>query len=73
MRLAGLLAERGDLEEAAQVPRPRGDAGDVIALIELAMLLARHGDLDALRAQADAGNAAAVWHLNELLEKRVRS
>jgi hypothetical protein len=36
----------------------------------LADLLVRRGDLDGLRAQADAGNEAAVRRLAELLAER---
>ena len=52
MRLAGLLAERGDLDGL----RARADAGDGDAAVRLADLLAERGDLDGLRARADAGD-----------------
>lgn len=35
-RLAGLLRERGDLDEAEQIPRTRAHAGDWYAARELA-------------------------------------
>ena len=87
-RLAGLLAERGDLDEAEQILRARADAGDRDAAWELADLLAERGtwtscapaptpatetppgelagllaergDLDELRARADAGDEYAA-------------
>ena len=59
-RLADLLAERGDLDEAVQILRARADAGDGVAAGRLADLLARRGDLDGLRARADAGDVAVA-------------
>jgi hypothetical protein len=50
--LAGLLAERGDLDEAVQILRTR--AGDGPAAVYLAGLLAQRGDLEELCARADA-------------------
>ena len=44
--LARLLAERGDLDGAAQILRGLADAGDRYAVRELARLLAERGDLD---------------------------
>ena len=52
VRLAELLAERGDLDGL----RARADAGDGYAAWRLAELLAERGDLDGLRARADAGD-----------------
>ena len=72
MRLAGLLAQRGDLDEA-QVLRARADAGDSYAASRLAELLAERGDLDGLRARADAGDSFAASRLAELLEGQGRS
>ena len=67
-RLAELLAERGDLDEAAR-PRPTPATGT--AASRLAELLAERGDLDEaeqiLRARADAGDGHAAWQLAELL------
>jgi hypothetical protein len=37
-RTAGLLAKRGDLEEAEQILRVRADAGDLPAAIRLSKL-----------------------------------
>ena len=67
-RLADLLAERGDLDGAAQILR--ADAGDGDAAGRLAGLLAERGDLDELRARADAGDGDAAWRLAELLAER---
>ena len=63
MRLAELLAERGDLDGL----RARADAGDRAAAVRLAGLLAERGDLDGLRARADAGDADADLRLAGLL------
>ena len=59
LRLADLLAGRGDLDEL----RARADAGDGYAAMQLAGLLANRGDLDQLRARADADDryAAERW------------
>ena len=46
VQLAGLLAERGDLDEAAQILRPAANAGDHDAARRLAGLLTERGDLD---------------------------
>ena len=75
-RLADLLADRGDLDEAVQIlrARTRADAGDGHAAERLAErlagLLAGRGDLDELRARADAGNWAAASRLARLLADR---
>jgi hypothetical protein len=65
-RLAGLLAERGDLDEL----RARADAGDGATAAQLADLLAERGDLygakQMLLAHADAGDQDAA-HLVNLL------
>ena len=58
-KLAGLLAERGDIDEL----RVRADAGDGDAAWELAGLLARRGDLDGLRARAVSGDLLAAGQL----------
>ena len=63
VRLAELLADRGDLAEL----RARADAGDRAAAVRLAELLAERGDLDGLRARADAGDADADLRLAGLL------
>ena len=67
LRLANLLAEHGDLDEAAQILRARADAGTEHAASQLAELLAERGDLDELRARADAGDWHAASHLADLL------
>ena len=64
--LAGLLADRGDLEELCA----RADVGDRAAAERLADLLADRGDLDALRAGADVGDRAAAERLADLLADR---
>ncbi len=84
LELAGLLTERGDLDGAVQIPdgaaqilRARIEAGDddirMNALYVSAWradLLARRGDLDGLRARADAGDGQAAGRLAGLLEAR---
>ena len=67
-RVAGLLADRGDLDEL----RARTDAGDWSAAMRLARLLADRGDLDELRARTDAGDPFVGQRLPELLEKQGR-
>jgi hypothetical protein len=71
-RLAGLLAERGDIAEL----RARADVGDGHAtemLASLADMLAGRGDRDgaaeALRALADAGDEHASRRLADMLAK----
>ena len=58
-RLAGLLAERGDLDEL----RARADAGDWDAAGRLAGLLASAATWTSLRARADAGDRYAAGQL----------
>jgi predicted component of type VI protein secretion system len=70
LRLAGLLAARGDLDEAVQILRARADAGDEDAAFQLTGLLEQRGDLDELRARADAGDSFAAWRLAGLLAAR---
>ena len=69
-RLAGLLAERGDVDAL----RARADAGDGEAARRLAGLLAERGDTDGaiqvLSAPSDAGDAVATLRLSELLVER---
>ena len=73
-RLAGLLAERGDLDGAIQVLGTLADAGDRDAASRLADLLAERGDLDGaiqvLGTLADAGDQDAATRLVRLLAKR---
>ena len=71
MRLADLLAERGDLDEAVQIlrapgrcRRPGTPPGGWPSL------LAERGDLDELRARADAGDSHAASRLADLLAER---
>ena len=49
-RAAGLLAERGDLDQAEQLLRAGPNAGDGVRTMRLAGLLDDRGDLDQLRA-----------------------
>ena len=75
-RAAELLAQRGDLDEAAQVLRGHAEGGDQLAAFRLAELLAERGDLEeaiqVLRAQAEVGTGsqAAVFLLAKLLAER---
>jgi thioredoxin-like negative regulator of GroEL len=66
-----LLAEQGDLGEAAQILRARADAGDKDAAVQLAELLEQKGDLEeAARircACVDAGDEDFAQHLASLL------
>ena len=71
--LAGLLADRGDLDGAEHILRARADTGDEYAAGRLAGLLADRGDLDGLRARADAGDEYAARRLAELLMKQGRA
>ena len=66
-RLASLLARRGDLAESAQVLRALADASYGAAALNLADLLVDLGDLDGLRARADAGDMYASFLLAGLL------
>jgi hypothetical protein len=81
-----VLLQRGDRDEAEQIRRARADAGDWVApwlpaklraqqrdeaaARERTELLAQRGDLDALRARADAGDGEAARSLAELLAQR---
>ena len=73
VRLAELLAARGDLGGAVQELRAWADAGDENAARRLADVLAWRGDLDGLRARIDAGDQAAARKLPGLLIKQGRS
>ena len=69
-RLAGLLAEQGNVEEL----RARADAGDGVAAYRLAGLLAEQGNVEdaiaILRARADAGDPVAPHRLAGLLAEQ---
>ena len=67
LRQAWLLAQRGNLDGAAQILRPLADAGGRGAASQLADLVAKRGDLDGLRARADAGDEDAASMLARLL------
>ena len=66
MRLAGVLAEHGNLNRL----RARADAGNEYAAMQLAKVLAQRGDLNGLRARADAGDQQAAWQLAKVLAQR---
>ena len=70
LRLADLLADRGDLDEAVQILRDRANVGDGLAALRLADLLAERSDVDGLRARAAVGDEAAALRLAELLADR---
>jgi hypothetical protein len=65
-RLAGLLSQRGDVQEL----RARADGGDWHAAERLAGLLAERGDVEELRARADADDWHAASQLADLLADR---
>jgi len=65
IRLADLLAKRGDQDGAMQLLRASDPHVEW-----LAGLLERRDDLDGLRARADAGDRYAAWWLGALLERR---
>ena len=69
-KLADLLTECGDLDEAEQVLRARVQAGDGHGTYQLAELLAKRGDLDGLRARAGEGDRDAAWRVADLLAER---
>ena len=69
--LAGLLADRGDLDGAEQILRARADADadDFDAAARLVDLLADRGDLAGLRAWADTGDGYVPAGLTNSGEK----
>jgi hypothetical protein len=73
-RLAGLLAQRGDLDGAVQVLRALAETGDGYVGCRLADLLVQRGDLTEavriLRARAEAGDQEAARRLVDLLVQR---
>ena len=68
-RLAGLLVRREDLDGAAQVLLPFAHDDRGVAVL-LALLQSEQGDLDELRARADAGDWSAAGQLLRLLAMR---
>jgi predicted negative regulator of RcsB-dependent stress response len=72
-RLADLLTERGQADEASAVLRARAETDHVFGGWWLADLLAGQGRMDELRAQADAGNASAAKRLADLLAEQGRA
>ncbi|MGV9387370.1 tetratricopeptide repeat protein [Nonomuraea sp. NPDC003707] len=70
-RLGGLLAERGQVEEALALLRMHADGGNLHAASRLAELLAEHGRVEELRARIDSGldTDFAVTRLIELFTK----
>lgn len=70
--LVRLLAGRGDLDEAARIMRGRVDAGEWGAEARRADLLADVGDLDGLRALANAGDRDAALQLTDVLVRQGR-
>ena len=69
-RLAELLAQRGDLNEAVQILRPLADADSWGAALQLAEVLAQRGDLGELSSRADRGDLFAARQLARLLTER---
>jgi predicted negative regulator of RcsB-dependent stress response len=69
-RLAELLIERGDLERAVEILRVSAEAGYKPAAWKLADLFKERGDLQELRALADARDEYAAKTLAELLVER---
>ncbi|MFG2072918.1 tetratricopeptide repeat protein [Nonomuraea maritima] len=70
LRLADLLAEQGQVEEALELLRARADAENRFPADRLAWLLAKHGRVEELRARADAGDGSAAYQLAKLLAKQ---
>ena len=68
--LARLLARHGELDEAEHILRPRDDTADWAAAMGQTELFVEIGDLDGLRAQADAGDGFAGVRLAGLLADR---
>ena len=66
MRLAGLLAERGDLKGL----RARAEAGEWVAAARLTELLVQRGDVEGLRTQVATGDGHAATQLARLLAER---
>jgi hypothetical protein len=66
LRLAMLLGDQRRVEELRDRAR-RGDVFAVYAGWQLADVLARHGDVEMLRAEVDAGNLGAAPYFLEVL------
>ncbi|MFI6485505.1 tetratricopeptide repeat protein [Nonomuraea sp. NPDC050663] len=66
-RLAELLVEQGQVDEAIEVLRVRADTGDVFAAGRLVELLVEQGQVEELRVRAEAGHKYAALRLVELL------
>jgi hypothetical protein len=66
LRLADLLAERGDMEGLTTLAA----AGDTFAQLRLADLLAERGDMEGLTTLAAAGDTFAQLRLADLLAER---
>jgi hypothetical protein len=64
--LADQRVESGDLDGAVHILRAQVGAGDGLDIL-VAGLLGKHGDLDGLRARADAGNRYAARLLAKVL------
>ncbi|MEU8364950.1 hypothetical protein AB0C27_53945, partial [Nonomuraea sp. NPDC048882] len=62
-RLAELLAEQGEVEEALSLLRAGVEVGDEYAAWRLVDLLAEQGRVEELRARAEAGDGAAAVRL----------
>src|SRR5436309_2459220 len=69
-RLATVLVEQGQVEDAVVILRPRADAGQAPAAAQLARLLAERGAVDELRARAESGDPWATVLLVEMLTER---
>ena len=72
LKLATLLADRGDLDGAERILRAGADADRKEAARLLADLLARRGDLDGLQARMGVGDWVAAERLANLLTEQDR-
>jgi hypothetical protein len=69
-RLAESAGNRLLYSYAFPLWRRAADAGDRIAVMRLAWLLSKRGDLDGLRAWAETGEELAAWMLAQILAER---